>query len=347
VPPIAPARTRLGLTLQSAAFAALLFGAAKSATALAAFHGANPPLWPPTGIALAGLLLLTPRAWPAVLIASLAFSATEHHSAVTVVGIALANLAAALVPALLLRRFGMRTPLDRLVDVLLLFGGLLLSAVLNAALTLVALRLGDSQAQLFGSAVIAVCFLASLSGLALLTPFLLVWLGPPPEIAPSGGRLEIIGLLLGLVLAGFAVSMAVPAYALLTFPLLAWAALRFGPRGGATVSLGIYGLSVLASLSGQTPLPKSSGLVLSLFFTAFHLSTSATALLLAAAAGDRRRAKRDERTVDDAYAALIAASPLAMQPACAPFSRRTRVSRRVSISAMATTPPRIRSCCTP
>ncbi len=38
-----------------------------------------------------------------------------------------------------------------------------------------------------------------------------------------------------------------------------------------------------------------------------------------------------------------AASPLAMQPAWAPFSRRMRVSLRVSISAIATTPPRTRN----
>ncbi len=312
VPLVAPARTRLGFALQNAALAALLFGAAMLATRLAALDGANPPLWPPTGLALAGLLLLTPRAWPAILIASLAFNATEGSSAVIAVGITVANLVAALVPAVLLRRFGMRTPLDRLADVLLLFGGMLLSALLNATLGLVAVWLGDSQAQIVNPVLFASCFLGGLSGLALLTPFLLVWLGPPPEIAPSGRGLEIFGLLAGLGVAALAVRAAVPAYALMTFPLIAWAALRFGPRGGATLSLGIFGLSVLASLSGQSPLPSSGVLALALFYTAFHLSTSATALLLAAAAGDRRRARRDERTVDGAYHALIAASPLAI-----------------------------------
>ena len=307
-----PARTRLGFALQNVVLGALLYGTAKLALALAVFHGANPPLWPVSGVALAGLLLLSPRTWPAVLGASLLVNATEQHSVLTVVGISLANLLAALVPALLLRRLGMRVSLDRLADVLQLFGGVLLSALLGALGGVAALRLGDSHAQVVGTVLFATWFLANLSGLALLTPFLLVWLGPAPEVPPPGRRIEILILLAGLLLAGLVVRAAVPAYALTAFPLLAWAALRFGPRGGATLSLGIFGLSTLATLSGQTPLPKSSVLALSLFFTAFHLSSSATALLLAAAAGERRRARKDERTVDDAYHALIAASPLAI-----------------------------------
>ncbi len=312
VPLIAPARTRLGFALQCSVLAVLLLGSGLLANLFSNLHEGTPPLWPPIGIALAALVLLTPRAWPAVLVASLALNYQEGHGPVTTVGIAIANLLAALLPALLLRRFGMRPSLDRLSDVLLLFGGMMLGALLNAGLALVAVRIGDSQAQVFSPVLFSACFFKSLSGLALLTPFLLVWLGPAPEIAPSGSALEIVGLLGGLLLAGLAVSAAVPAYALMTFPLLAWAALRFGPRGGATISLGIFSLSVLANLSGQNPLPKSGSLALALFFTAFHLSTSATALLLAATAGDRRRARRDEHAADEAYRALIAASPLAI-----------------------------------
>ena len=41
-------------------------------------------------------------------------------------------------------------------------------------------------------------------------------------------------------------------------------------------------------------------------------------------------------------AAFSSASPVTMQPFCAPFARRMRVRRRVSMSAMATTPWRSR-----
>lgn len=311
-PLLAPARTRLGFALQQAVFAALLFGVTKLGLARSAFHGANPALWPAAGLGLAGLLLLGPRAWPALLIASLLVNATEQPAVVTVLGIALANLAAGLVPALLLRRFGLRASLDRLSDVLLLFGGLLFSALLGALLGVAALRLGGSHSEVGAGVLFASWFLATLSGLVLLTPFLLVWLGPPPGGAPPGRRIETLGLVAGLLLAALVVRAAVPAYALVAFPVLAWAALRFGPRGGTTASLGIFGLGLLASAGTRPAVPGQSVLALSMFFAAFHLTSSATALLLAATAVERRRARQDERTVDIAYHALIAASPLAI-----------------------------------
>ena len=65
----AAVRTRPGsYVLQVALVSAVYFGGAKLGLNLAVGHGVITPVWPPTGIAIAALLLLGPRVWPAVAI---------------------------------------------------------------------------------------------------------------------------------------------------------------------------------------------------------------------------------------------------------------------------------------
>src|SRR5437879_11287181 len=50
------------------ALAAVYFAAAKLGLMLAFVHASATAVWPPTGIALASMLLLGPRVWPAILL---------------------------------------------------------------------------------------------------------------------------------------------------------------------------------------------------------------------------------------------------------------------------------------
>jgi hypothetical protein len=70
-------RLRLGYVLQLLAVGAVYYGAAKLGLALSVAHGVITPVWPPTRIALAALVLLGRRMWPAVLVA--AFIANSTH----------------------------------------------------------------------------------------------------------------------------------------------------------------------------------------------------------------------------------------------------------------------------
>src|SRR5438093_4461992 len=77
------------------------------------------PIWPPTGIAIAGLLVLGLDLWPAVLLGAFVVNATTAGNLFTAVGIASGNTLEAVVGAALVRRFVDRpNPFERPRDVL-------------------------------------------------------------------------------------------------------------------------------------------------------------------------------------------------------------------------------------
>ena len=111
-------RTRPGsYVLQVAIVSAVYFGGAKLGLNLAVGHGVITPVWPPTGIAIAALLLLGPRVWPAVAIGALLGNATSGVSFWVAAGIAVGNTLEALVAVYLLRRFSFRKSFERVQDV--------------------------------------------------------------------------------------------------------------------------------------------------------------------------------------------------------------------------------------
>jgi len=74
-----------------AAVALVYFGAAKFGLSLAFSTKQVTALWPPTGIALAALLLGGYRVWPGIFIAAFAINALVGDSIVLAAGIAVGN----------------------------------------------------------------------------------------------------------------------------------------------------------------------------------------------------------------------------------------------------------------
>src|SRR6266853_6448662 len=61
------------------------------------------PVWPPTGLAIAALVLLGPRYWPAILLGAFLANATTSIPILAAAGIACGNATEATVAAYLLR----------------------------------------------------------------------------------------------------------------------------------------------------------------------------------------------------------------------------------------------------
>src|SRR3981189_2408892 len=78
------------------------FVLAKSGLALALIHPSASVIWPPTGFALAALVLWGYRAWPAIFIAAMIANATTIGSIGTAISIATGNSLEALVGAALI-----------------------------------------------------------------------------------------------------------------------------------------------------------------------------------------------------------------------------------------------------
>ena len=91
----------LGLSLLAVAYLAL----AKFGLALASLHPSASPVWPPSGLALAGTLLWGWRVWPAIAIGALVANVTTFGSIWTAMAIAGGNTLEALITAWLLQRW--------------------------------------------------------------------------------------------------------------------------------------------------------------------------------------------------------------------------------------------------
>ncbi|MGY4496725.1 hypothetical protein ACVWYH_000652 [Bradyrhizobium sp. GM24.11] len=87
------------------AIGAIYFALAKGGLALASIHPSATPIWPPTGVALAAVLLRGYRIWPAIFTAAMVANATTAGSVATSMGIATGNSLEAVVGAYLINRW--------------------------------------------------------------------------------------------------------------------------------------------------------------------------------------------------------------------------------------------------
>ena len=72
---------------------------------LAFLHVSASPVWPPTGMALAGLLVFGIRFWPAIFVGAFLVNLTTAGSVWTSLGIAMGNTLEGVVGAVLVNRF--------------------------------------------------------------------------------------------------------------------------------------------------------------------------------------------------------------------------------------------------
>lgn len=111
--------------------AAVYVAAAEFGLSMASAHINVSPVWPPTGIAIAAVLLLGYRVWPGILLGAFLVNLWTGVSFATAGGIAVGNTLEAVSAALLLRSVGFRNSFDQVQDVLkfVLLAGLLSTAV--------------------------------------------------------------------------------------------------------------------------------------------------------------------------------------------------------------------------
>jgi signal transduction histidine kinase len=276
---------------------------------LAYLNGAVAALWPPAGLGLAVLFLYGLRMWPGIVIGDLWLG--DYSTPIgTVLGQTVGNTLALVVAAALLRRLtGGRAALDRVVDVLALVGCALVAAVVSAAFGPLSLRLGDVIAADELGRVFRTWTLGDAAGVLVVAPALMTWASSGLRDVRRRDLVEGIVVLVALiVLAELPPQRDVP---YIVFPVLLWAALRFGPRGAATAILVVCSIAVWNTAHHGGPFVRDS-LTDSLLSTQLFIATAAlTSLLLAAVTSERTRATRaleaseeTQRTLADEQAAL-------------------------------------------
>ncbi len=244
--------------LAFAAVAGAYVGAAKLGLELSVAHGVITPVWPPTGIALAALLLLGPRYWPAVAMGAFVTNATSGVSADVAAAISVGNTLAALAGVYLLRRVDFRPSLERVGDVLWLtllaaFAATTISAT-NGVTTLV--LAGSPAASPYGSAWL-LWWLGDAMGVLLVAPVLLIGATRRPKLDRKR-LLEALGLV--ALLAGTSAAVFFGGgwrYPYPIFPLLVLATLRFRTRSSRSSSSPPCAFASSAPPSAVSSLPGS------------------------------------------------------------------------------------------
>src|SRR5215213_348152 len=269
---------------------------------LAYLDGAVAALWPPAGLGLAVLFLYGVRLWPGIVVGDLLLGDYSTPLA-TVLGQTVGNTLALVIAALLLRRLtGGRRELERVYDVLSLVACALVAAIVSAAFGPTSLRLGDVIPADELGRVFRTWTLGDASGVLVVAPVLLTWAAAGLKGIRRRDLVEgavVIAVL--VVLAELPPQRDVP---YIVFPVLLWAALRFGPRGAATAILVVCSITVWNTAGNDGPFVHES-LTHSLLSTQLFIATAAlTSLLLAAVTAERIGAARKLAATEEAQRAL-------------------------------------------
>ncbi|WP_431773240.1 MASE1 domain-containing protein [Streptomyces cucumeris] len=282
------------MVLRIAAVAALYYAGARIGLLQELVRGQVTPLWPPTGIALACLLLLGPAVWPGIALGALAVNAPIGPSPLAVTGIVAGNTLAPLCAFLLLRRVGFRMSLDRLRDALaLVFLGALLGMLISATVGTAVLVLADALGTDGFWPTWSVWWTGDAMGVLVITPLLLALRGarPPRGVRPARW-LEAVVLLAGTAAVTLVATRSVASLLFLVFPFLIWAALRFQLAGAAPCSFIVSVLAIHATAVDVGPFAGDSLLTQMVTLQAFNGTTALTALLLSAIIAERNNTRR-------------------------------------------------------
>jgi signal transduction histidine kinase len=278
------------------ALAAVYFVTARVGLTLATVGRSVTLVWPPTGLALAILFMHGRHLWPGVALGAFAVNATTPDVPVlAALGMAIGNTSEALLGTALLRRSGFEAGLRRVADVLRLvvLAGMV-STVPSAVLGTLSLWAAGVVPAGEALASLRVWWIGDLMGALIVTPLLfsardLLGARPSRRRSLEAGVLSLATLALGvLAFRGSVPSSGVSYIAPHTlFPLLLWAAIRFGPRGAAWANLTISAVSVWATVNHLGPFARPSLDESLLLLQTFMAMVVLTSLVLGAAAAER------------------------------------------------------------
>ena len=282
--------------------ALLYFLGAQLGAYLAFVERSVTPVWPPSGIALAMLLMLGVRYWPGVALGIVVETIVGSASPVSIVLISAGNTLVAVGSVVVLRRsVHGQAPLASPDGALWLIIVALIGPVIGAALGAGALWAGGGLAASAIVNVWRVWWLGDVVGVLLFAPFILAWAQPDGMSAPWRSR-GFWALLAGLVALGVLVFRVYVADAAVEYPLayaiiplVLWMTLRHGHRGGTLATLLVAGIAILATVRGHGALAREEMQESLLLVATFCSVMAVTALLVGATVAERRRTEDQMR----------------------------------------------------
>src|SRR5216110_3244202 len=227
------------------------FIAGKFGLMLASLHASASPVWPPTGIALAALLVLGYRAWPAIFVGAFLVNASTAGNVATSLAVASGNTLEAMCGAWLVNRFaGGTTAFGRPQGVFKFALAAVVSTIISPAFGVTSLALAGFADWANYGAIWLTWWLGDATGDLLIAPLIILWSVASKRRWNRSQAVEVGVLLLLLFVLSEAVfggwlTISARNYpiAFICGPIVIWTAFRFTQRETAT---GIFILSAIA-----------------------------------------------------------------------------------------------------
>jgi len=293
-----PSSKLLNRILTGVAVFAVYIVAGKFSLRLASVHPSVSPVWPPTGIAIAALLMLGRRFWPSIFAGAFVVNVTTTGSIASSLGIALGNTLEALVATSLVTRFASgRHAFEKSWDVLRfgLYAGMM-STALAATIGVTSLTLdGFASWNQYGLNW-RTWWLGDATGALIFAPFLLLWtLNPRVKWSKKqfleASVLFICTLLTAGIVFGpvFHAEIRNDPWTFLCTPFLVWAAFRFAPREASAVICVLCMMEVVGTVHGYGPFVRKSPNDSLLLLQSFIGLQALMILIFAAEVSERQR----------------------------------------------------------
>ena len=269
---------------------------------LAFVHSSVTAVWPPTGIALAAVLLLGKRVWPGILLGAFLINEVKSGHVLTSMAIAAGNTLEALAGAWLVNRFASgRDAFERTRNIWkFVLLAALLTTIISASVGATTLCLSGRAAWQNYGAIWITWWLGDMVGAIIVAPFLVIWSRRPSRPLQPAWVLEAVLLLLLLVLIGHVVFFQswipsqgknYPLEYLALLPLV-WASFRFFQPGASLAAFIMSGIALQGTLRGFGPFALPDQNQSLLLLQAFMGTITVTALVLAAVVSERARVEQ-------------------------------------------------------
>jgi len=274
------------------------FAAAKLGLTLAFVNASATAVWPPTGIALAALLVLGYDVLPGIVLGAFLANLTITGWTVTSLGIAIGNTLEALAGAYLVNRFADGRRAFESVQGVFKFTVLaaLLSTLISPTIGVSSLVIGGFARWQESGTIWLTWWTGDAVGDLIVAPALVLW---ATRRRVDWGRLQVVEAVLlfaaeiflaFVVFGGFSpLSIRRDPMEFLFVPLLFWAAFRFSPREVATFGIVLAGIALWGTAHGSGPFAVDTANNSLLLLQAFTGILSITGIVLAAAVFERNQ----------------------------------------------------------
>jgi signal transduction histidine kinase/integral membrane sensor domain MASE1 len=290
----------IGNIIPNLALAVLYFGVARAGLAITFEAEQVSVIWPPTGLALAALLLFGYRLWPGIAFGAFIANIVANEPTITAFGIALGNTLEAATGAWLLRRFGFNNQMLHPSDVLnLLLSSAVISTMISATIGVTSLCAGGVQPWASYGLLWRIWWVGDATGALIVAPLLLTWGSRQPALWQQRNVAEAVLLLALMSVVCMEIfttsSINGHTFVYIVFPFIILAALRLQQQGVTAATVIASATAIWATLHNTGPFSGASVEHNLILLQIFMGVVSMTGLLLSATVARSRNTEAELR----------------------------------------------------